>query len=305
MSTASDRWIVAAQRIAPVDAILQRVHQMLADTCPELVPHILQREPLGLFGLASGFFYYPIALQLELSGGDESGVFELADGLALGHSYFYCLDRILDDGEVDYPMVLAAPIFLQEYLRIMASLLPQHPSPQSTVQEWHAHYYAMYVSAQIYEWTTKRTLPDITISDLNLLHKKSAPVCLPVRVVLEQQNLQERAPQLEDAFLTYSAGLQLVDDLSDVVADFRNGLSSIPLRLMLRQVLGLRVWPESSEVSPDDVRLLAAEPSLRSLILNLAASYFNEASQKAENAGHPTLAHLSQFRYAWSAEQLI
>jgi hypothetical protein len=283
-----------ATKVAPVDEVLRSVNRVIGENVPSLAVHLQNRPQPKLFGLNSGFFYFPIASLLEVEPDAHDIARELAVSLAFGHSYFYCLDRMLDDREVDHPLILAAPFILREYTTRLSSLLTGVEHASNLVNDWHLHYYRTYVEAQIYEWEVSGQLPALSRADLDLLGQKSAPVCLPLRVIHARAERTANLPSTEDSFLTYSAGLQLMDDMSDIVADYQNRLSSVPLRLILGDVLQLKEWPTMQEVSSEDIRLLGNNSGVLKVVLSLATDYFESSREKAIAAGQQTLARLSE-----------
>ncbi|MDO1482126.1 MULTISPECIES: hypothetical protein [Rhodococcus] len=280
-----------AQTVAPVQAVLSEVNAILEQELPTITDCIASGDKTKLFGLGSGFFHFPVAIFLENSGGDRAGAMELATTLALGHGYFYSLDRLLDDRIVEHPLVLASPIMLSTYL----SRLENTSNDRGMIRTWHDEYYKIYVQAQLYEWKLNRTLPPLSNDDLRLLEMKSAPVCLPIRIAASKSHKMD-SDSLEVAFLNYSAGLQLMDDLSDVREDFANGLSSIPIRFALVEAMGYSAWPNEGEISPDDVSFYASKSGVHEQILSLADQFFAVAAEQASNANLGTLKQLAMAR---------
>ncbi|PBI91054.1 hypothetical protein BKP42_54060 [Rhodococcus erythropolis] len=280
-----------AQTAAPVRSVLSEVDAILEQELPAIAGSLSGKNATKLFGLGSGFFYFPVAVFLEDSEGDWVGAMDLATTLALGHGYFYCLDRLLDDQIVDHPLVLASPVMLSTYLKRMEGI----SKDREIMRHWHDEYYRRYVQAQLYEWKINRTLPPLSDEDIKLLSMKSSPVCLPVRVITSKSGIMN--PELiEQAFLSYSAGLQLMDDLSDIREDFMNGLSSIPIRLVLVNAMGYSNWPDEGEVSSDDISFFASKSGAYEQILSISESFFTVAAEQASNAGLATLEKLANAR---------
>ncbi|OZD09951.1 hypothetical protein CH253_13020 [Rhodococcus sp. 06-156-3C] len=200
------------------------------------------------------------------------------------------MDRLLDDRFVDHALVLAAPEFLRLYIERLGRTFDS-----VAVQKMHPIYYRQYSVAQVWEWKSNRSLAPITGDDITMLSWKSAPVSLPTHLALHSMNERSRDAVL-DAFMSYCAGLQLMDDVADMAEDYDNGISSIPVRLTLTRGLGVGAWPLSGELSGAELADAAYRSGSVRTSLILARSFFETAIVGARSVGFRTLLGLAEAR---------
>lgn len=238
-----------------------------------------------VFGLDSGFFYYPLALLSDRLDINTPEGQSFARGLAFGHYHYFALDRLLDDQRIMMPAVLLMPLLHERYLSAMQATAPKIDCTQEFCK-----LHARYVRAQAYEWNERFTMGPPGPRDLEQLSEKSAPVLLAV------QAARGCADELMDrAFLNYSAGLQLMDDLADVRADAKNGLPSIPLRMVLMNNTRDE-WPMEGE-GIEELHSNLWRSGAANRVLRLAQRYFSMAQRQAIAGTDPYLEGLAARRY--------
>lgn len=282
-------WMRHARELAPIDAVLAQAQACLP---MNLKGNLGGAEgQVGLFGLDSGFFYFPLAHSLEMgSSHTREHVMRLAVAIALGHAHFFALDRMLDDGLQESWRILIAHHTLVEYLTRMTDVY----GSAIDVSQVHLRYFGLYADAQLLESEQKGKLRLASDEEVWNLGNKSAPVCLPLAGDLAMRGLSYA--KTEEAFLAICAGLQLLDDLADMRVDFQNGLSSVPLNLLFREALGATEWPDPVELQPERLALLAEMSGVADACLDIAERLFRAGLDGANEAGSVALQQLAAQR---------
>jgi hypothetical protein len=287
-------WIQKMRALLPPDEVSFEAHRLLSSLSPDLTS-ILPKEKttsVRLYGVDSGFFYLPLALSEWAGNSNHEQLKDLAVTVAIGHAHFAIMDRVFDEHQIEAPMVALAHTMLVCYLHRMEN---GYGSSFDTDLE-HCRHYQPYALAALHEDRNRFQLRAIETDDLHRLGMKSAPACMPIGAILHAAGMGQKAEDAEAAFLTYSAALQLLDDLADMADDSRNGLSSIPLNLLYVNALGLTTWPQEQAFTVDDLRALSVLSGVRSACLRIAKSLLERTVQAATESGLDPMAEIAQVR---------
>jgi hypothetical protein len=286
--------------LVPPEAVVEAAEASLVNTAPGVFGGLVGHDPVRLYGVDSGFFYLPAAVALHFGDDHPASLLDLAATIAIGHGHFAIMDRVLDAWTIAVPLIPAAQIMLAQYL----SRMEARYGGDLDVRAVHDRDYLPYAEAALAEHRQRRTLRRLTDPDLAVLGEKSRPACTPLRAVLTRAGLADRAALVEAAFLEFAGALQLLDDLDDMRADYADGLSSIPLNLMLFHSMGLRAWPDPGHIGPDDLHALAVMSRTEHACLGLAADRLASALVKCRGLGVDPLTEAVAARLADTRSRL-
>lgn len=275
------------ERQWPEEVVVERCNAVLDD-----VGLVLARRhgfSAAMFGVRSGFFYLPAAVGLEWGSVSPKDVGELLTTIGLGHAYFAAQDAIVDDGTAPPEVVLLSHGCFVAYLRRLLDLA----SPQldgDSVLELHQSHYSDYVAALSVELDHRKALRPFTNDDVRQLGFKASPGNVVLEVVGALGRIpRARTESLCDAVMILCAGMQLVDDLNDLVGDRRRGIDTYPAAQLRHEVLEPLACP-----SPADEMLfpLAAASGVATETVELARELFRSAASLAAEAGSAVTAAL-------------
>ena len=194
----------------PFEAVGGRARQRLAKAIPALASD-LERFPLSVFGLTSGFFYLTAA-QGRAWGMSDSLITDILTVQALGHFHFAFHDSVIDEGNAPAVMCLLSDASLLSYLDGLAEFPGQE---DKAYQQLHRSYYDLYAAATRRDLAHRERLFAYTVDDILGLGDKAAPGAIVWHLVADLTQRQDRAVAAARAVLRLCTGLQLVDDLND------------------------------------------------------------------------------------------
>jgi hypothetical protein len=198
----------------PFEAVGKRARLHLAAAIPALARD-LERFPLSVFGLTSGFFYLTAA-QGRAWGIRDSLVSDILTVQALGHFHFAFHDSVIDEGNAPAVMCLLSDASLWSYLDGLAAFAGQE---QRAYQQLHRSYYDRYAAAIRRDLVHRDKLFAYTVDDILGLGDKAAPGATMWHLVADLAHHSDRAMTAAGAVLRLCTGLQLVDDLNDCADD--------------------------------------------------------------------------------------
>ncbi len=232
----------------PWQLVAGRARQRLADALPALEDG-LDRLPDAVFGLSSGFFYLPAAINIEWSAGLAEG--ELLEALALGHCYFALQDQVIDEGGAPPLLCLASHEALLSYLDLCADFLGDH----AAVRELHRRHYRTYTQALAVELAHRERSQDWTAAQILGLGGKAAPGNVVLEILAIRAGRASSIAPLLGAVGALCAAFQLLDDLNDVERDLRDGGATVPIHLLKKRLAAAGL--EASDLGSYDAALAA------------------------------------------------
>ncbi|MGW5188931.1 hypothetical protein ACWEOO_06735 [Kribbella sp. NPDC004138] len=296
---ATDWFSLVREMVAPT-VISAEAAKCLMDRATDVFSALPLLHHVRLYGVDTGFFYFPLSLAAFYGDESQDSLLRLAVSIAVGHGHFALVDRMLDEQVVSPPSLPAAQIMMTTYLarmeRDFGDLLD--------VRAVHDRFYDDYASAVLIEHAQRRQLRAISSDDLPILGMKSAPACMPLNAILLASGRDDIVDEAEAAFLLFAGSLQLLDDLADLTVDYRDGLSSIPLNLILYHSMGLRGWP-SNDVDEDDLVALSVISGAREACLQMAADRLAEVRRLSEAIGMVPLAQAATRRLRHTQQKLV
>lgn len=298
-------WIDLARTKCSSDAIIGQAELFLRSNAPSVFSLVDTSSLVRLYGLDSGFFYMPMGLHLfSIYSHPEidvpSGFLEdLSTSIALGHAHFAIMDKIIDERVVKPPLIPVAQICLSIYLKQLETLYEGQ-----SVRDRHDHYYQLYAVQAIREHRSRFQLVNPGTHQIQSLGLKSAPACVALELILKKTG--HDAGYIVDAteiFLQYAGCLQLLDDLSDLEPDFRDGLSSFPLNMLFVYGLGLTEWPCGDRLV-GNLSVLAVLTRTRLACLTLARRELISVLNRATKIALTPIAQASSARLATVEQQI-
>jgi hypothetical protein len=287
--------IVSVQEKYPWSSVQQSAKSVLAAAVPAFHDEI-DELPLSVFGLNSGFFYLPAALASDWVAPVPMEDFLVA--LAVGHVFFAFQDSVVDGGAAPPELCLIAHDALFEYLRRIAAIGWPGTSPAAELThaiESHRRNYRLYSAAIANDLRHRKVWERYTSSEIANLGWKAAPCNTPFEVVAARSGRQEQVPELLEAVKHFCAGLQLMDDLSDLAVDHADGNMTMALShtlLHLREA-GL----EHRRADVDDVLFAAEMTGVSRASCRMAVRMFAVAKELADRVKATPVAELCD---AWS-----
>ncbi|MFC9659349.1 hypothetical protein ACFVJ5_03835 [Nocardia sp. NPDC127606] len=287
--------ILLVQESYPWLSVERSAKSVLSTAAPAFRSEI-DNLPLSVFGLNSGFFYLPAALALEWAAPVPIEDFLVA--LAVGHVFFAFQDSIVDGGAASPELCVIAHDALFEYLPRIAAIGWPSASPavgSAHAIESHRRNYLLYSAAIANDLRHRSVLNRYTSLEIANLGWKAAPCNTPFEVVAARSGRQESVPDLLEAVKYFCAGLQLMDDLSDLAVDHADGNMTMALSHTLLHLKDAGLEHRSADA--DDI-LFAAEMSGVSLVsCQMALRMFSVAKEFADRVEATPLAELCD---AWT-----
>ncbi|MFB8005214.1 hypothetical protein [Nocardia sp. NPDC056000] len=279
----------------PWSSLERSAKSVLAAAVPAFQAEI-DRLPLSIFGLNSGFFYLPPALASGWAASIPMEEFLVA--LAVGHVFFAYQDSIVDGGVTSPELCIIAHEALFEYLRRIAVIGWPDASPMSDLShalESHRRNYLLYSAAISNDLLHRGNLYRYTPPEITNLGWKAAPCNTPFEVVAARAGRQDGIPVLLEAVKHFCAGLQLMDDLSDLAIDHADGNMTMALSHTLLHLKDAGLEHRSAEV--DDILFAAEVSGVSRVSCQMALRMFAVAKELADQVEATPLAELCD---AWA-----
>lgn len=283
MQTSSTDWLAVTRRAVPPADLSASATRTLHEGWPDAFALLDDTSFMRLYGVDSGFFYLPMCLwnYLIKPTPTDPFLFRLGTSIAIGHAHFAIMDRVIDERSVNPPLIPAAQIMLSTYLDRMDADF----GDVIDVRRSHDHFYEQYAVAAIREHRDRFKLRPVVGSDISFLGMKSAPACMPLLAILKLAGHDDETANIAvSVFLDFAGSLQLLDDLSDIESDYRDGLSSVPLNLLFDTALGLTEWPDSTAMSAE-LFPLSVITKVREACLGMAHEELARVCETSKNIG--------------------
>lgn len=250
---------------------------------------------LRVFGVQSGFFYYPLAQWVEWGSPSEEELESLGTALALGHIHYALQDDVIDEGRATCGSELLSEVALLMYLDALAAIVDE---PMHKLTRRHLSYFALYCDAQLVDQEHRRTRRRYDSHEICRLGHKSAPIALVLESIATRCSSDAGSASVDGLF-DLCCGLQLVDDYADICHDLMtNQATPVSTELSSR-----------TQLSPDSLKRIINTPSgeldvsVLSLLsgvsegtLSLAVRYFDRAMHSSEHARLSTLSDIARQR---------
>jgi len=293
-------WIEQARSLVPPEAVTAAARSELMSRSSIVFGNLEGSNPVRMYGVYSGFFYLPLSLTMFYGDDDPDSLLDLATTLAIGHGHFAIMDRILDEQKIAVPLVPAAQMMLAIYLARM----DRRYGAYLDVTQAHDRHYRSYAEAASLEHQQRGRLRSQADFDVAFLGAKAAPSCMPLEAIMRQAGQSQVYPALQEAFLRFACALQLLDDLTDIRVDFADGLSSLPVNLLLYHSLGRTTWPEKGEIDPTDLHALSVLGGVQEACLCLVIDMLEDVVHRSHHLRVVPLWQAATSRLAGAREEL-
>lgn len=240
----------------------------------------VQTLPTAVFGLPSGFFYLPAAINREWHAG--LSVPDLLVTLALGHVFFAFQDRIIDEGFADARLCLLSHEALLAYLDRVGAMLSGKDGRARAVSLHRAHY-ARYTRAVAVDLAHRGQIVEYRAAEVAGLGGKAAPGNTVLEIIAERAGHAEASEDLVASVMSLCAALQVLDDLNDLAIDRRDGNMTMPLTLLLTQASKAEIG--TGELRDEDLEAVAVASGVASAVLTMALTLLQQAAREARQAG--------------------
>lgn len=287
--------ILFVQENYPWLSVERSAKNVLSKAAPAFEVEI-DKLPLSVFGLNSGFFYLPAALALEWAAPIPMKDFLVT--LAVGHVFFAFQDSIVDGGAAPSELCMVAHDALLEYLQRIGAIGWPSTSPAAELVhaiESHRRNYLLYSATIANDLRHRRGLNRYTSLEIANLGWKAAPCNTPFEVVAARSGRQEHIPHLLDAVKHFCAGLQLMDDLSDLAVDHADGNMTMALSHTLLHMKDAGLEHRSANVG--DILFAAEMTGVSRASCQMALRMFAVAKEIADGVEAIPLAELCD---AWT-----
>lgn len=288
--------ILLVQENYPWLSVERSAKSVLSTAAPAFQAEI-DKLPLSVFGLNSGFFYLPAALASEWAAPIPTEDFLVT--LAVGHVFFAFQDSIVDGGTASPELCMIAHDALFEYLQRIGAIGWPSVSPAVELAqaiESHRRNYLLYSAAIANDLRHRNVLNRYTSPEIASLGWKAAPCNTPFEVVAARSGRPECVPNLLEAVKYFCAGLQLMDDLSDLAVDHADGNMTMALSHTLLHLKDAGLEHRSADV--DDILFAAEMSGISRVSCQLAHRMFSVAKEFADRVEATPLAELCD---AWTA----
>ena len=229
--------IEVAKAVVPWQSVVQSLTDSLGRVAPEL-GQIIGSLPRTAFGLESGFFYLPIAQAQAWQVGTSQFLHRLGTTFGLGHLYYVLHDRLLDLGALSPCEAILQDAVLTEYLFAATELGIE----AGQVLSVHRDATALYSQSLIRDIELRRAPRMLTATETFGLGDKAAPASMALFAIANASNRIGRMPDLRISLRWLCTGLQLLDDLEDIVDDVQRGHCTLPVALSVRTLGIPRPW---------------------------------------------------------------
>jgi len=306
--SASDAWrevddvAALATRVTP-ERLRRGALELLGSRAPGLAATLADAD-IRLFGVSSGFFFYPLVQWTEWEEIAPDVIERFGVALALGHMHYAIQDAHIDAGGAPPEWELASEAVLLLYLRELSATTGV--GIDQTL-ELHLAYFEPYADAHLNDVAKRRSWEPYTEVEVCKLAHKSAPIGAVIRVLAAASKQSvDRANAAVDALFDFCCGLQLVDDLLDLPEDLRRG-NATPAATELTRCSNLGVNELRKVASAPggelDVQGFALVNGIAERTFLRANAYFRRAADAARRNGLICLTHAAESRTRQSQER--
>lgn len=206
--------------------------------CDPVCDSILKR-PLGV---ASGFFYLPVAQLVNWGINDEAVLDRILDLIYLTHLIYRVEDDAIDEGKSNPTLIIKAGVARHRANAIVLDLvgpdgLADGLQSQRAAYEKYAR--AVLVEIQHRADPSRRFYPDEILS----LGDRAAPLVVVALTICHVANRRNTLDLLMEGILRLCTALQLVDDLQDVETDLANANPTWPAKSLRATYPDIETWP--------------------------------------------------------------
>jgi hypothetical protein len=260
----------------PWEEVARLARDGLARRLPDLEGFI-ESAPAAVFGLESGFFYLPAVQAWEWGSSDSEWITRLLVLLATGHVHYVAQDLQIDTGRCPPELTLLSDTALLEYLDLLDALAPQ--GEHRGYRREHDRHYASYVRALRMEIDHRHSLRAFTAEEIEILGDKAAPGNTVLSLICDTTGRSDRISALTSAVASLCTGLQIIDDLNDLVADYADRNFTMPLTATLLASYGDAI--DFQAVEPDLLVGDAAIEGVTEACIAIATSFFSRARRQS------------------------
>jgi len=276
--------ITEAER-SPWPRIARRCRVTLGRALPALAQQI-DRMPLAVFGLDSGFFHLPAAQAREW-GVPADTVEQLQELVGVGHVHFAFQDQVIDEGSAPAALCLVAGASQLAYLDGLGGFAGLAPASGARYRALHDRYYRSYVAAIGRDLAHRGHPRPYTPTEVIGLGDKAAPCATVLHLVADLAGRPDRGESAAQALMRLCTGLQLLDDLRDVAEDAACGNLTWPL------TTALLAYPDIDTANAKHLwSAMVGSGAVRSC-LAVADWSFADATCQAKACGATVLAELA------------
>jgi len=276
--------VTEAER-SPWPRIARRCRVTLGREMPALAQQI-DRMPLAVFGLDSGFFHLPAA-QARSWGVPADTIEQLQELVGVGHVHFAFQDQVIDEGNAPAALCLVAGASQLVYLDGLGDIAGVAPGSGARYRALHDRYYRAYVAAIGRDLAHRGHPRPYTPADILGLGDKAAPGATVLHLVADLAGAPDRGKPAAHALMRLCTGLQLLDDLRDVAEDAVCGNLTWPL------TEALLAYPDIDTANAEQLwSAVVGSGAIRSC-LAVADWSFADATRRANACGATVLAELA------------
>jgi hypothetical protein len=282
--------ILAARRVVRIEGIQSSVQRALRRAAPALGDFV-DALPPKMFGVESGFFHLPIAQALDWSLPVDDWLRELGVATALGSVHYAAQDHAIDTGHAGAEPMLLAEVAQTLYARSLRSLWPD-----PRCEEYHDQYVARYAEAVVQEQRHRRFVVSFTGAEVYQLADKAAPLTMGFPLLIARGRRDwTRLSEIELALRLLCVGLQVLDDIADLMEDLSSGYVSLPATMTLLVSMGGEPGPLRSGLDLESVEGRMYGGGVASALYGLAANALERGAAVADDAGAAAIAGLARF----------
>lgn len=282
--------ILAARRVVRIEGLQSSVRSALRRTAPALGDFV-DGLPPKMFGVESGFFHLPIAQAIGWGLPADDWLHELGVAVGLGSVHYAAQDHAIDTGHARAEPILLAEIAQTLYARSLGSLWPD---PRCA--EYHDLYVARYAEAVVGEQRHRRFVVPYTGAEIYQLADKAAPLTMGFPLLIARARRDwARLPEIELALRLLCVGLQVLDDIADLMEDLNSGYVSLPATMTLLGGMGVEPGPLPSGLDFESVEGRMYGDGVASALYRLAANALERSAEVADEAGTAAIAGLARF----------
>ncbi|SOX51427.1 hypothetical protein MAAFP003_87 [Mycobacterium ahvazicum] len=241
----------------------------------------------AVYGLKSGFFYFPILQAREWGLAEQSVLEHICVALALGHFHYSWQDKLIDEAISDPIMCLCASEALMASIDLVCDIDPHNTRDY---RRMNSEYYARYTAAVLRDLAHRVTPHSYTADELLTLGEKAAPGGTVIRLIGSLTGHEGESDAVVEALILFCAGLQLVDDLGDAAIDAADGNLSWPV------TSAIQAYPDLDRTNAEQVDAAVVGSGAEVACLRLATSVFTKVQCRADAISSRALCDLAN---AW------